>query len=276
VCHRPEQDLAAEASVERIQVELTDRCFGDGIGLRVPPRRVDQLRHQPLVEVRITLPIDLVKRPPEDGKGISDPVREPECTAELERDRAAPRRVGEELETGAEVVGRGRAVRPPLRQAELDQHLCARSRIKLLGERAAEVCDRGVGRALGERALGRLAERRDDERVGPWGNAEEVPRRALRPGAGLEQQFSGRAVGGVSLNHVERLIDGAADDRVEELERILAAEQVKPNECGGRRTKLACLHAGERGRAAQLGPVAEGRGRTKESKRLRPPSRARR
>jgi hypothetical protein len=46
VRHRREQDLAAEAPVERIQVELADRCFGDRNGLRVEPRRADQLRHE--------------------------------------------------------------------------------------------------------------------------------------------------------------------------------------------------------------------------------------
>ncbi len=102
------------------------------------------------MEVRIALPIDLVKRLLEDCKGIRDPVREPERAAQLERDRAAPRPVGEELETGAQVVGRGRAVRPPLRKAELDEHLRPRSRINLLGERAGEISDRGLGRALGE------------------------------------------------------------------------------------------------------------------------------
>ncbi len=74
---------------------------------------------------------------------------------------------------------------------------------------------------------------------------------------------------GVSFDHVERLVDGAADDGVEELERILAPEEVKPNERGGGRTKLACFHAGESGRVAQLGPVAEDRGRAEEGKRLR-------
>ena len=95
-------------------------------------------------------PIDLAKRPLEDRKSIPDPVREPQRTAQLERDLAAPRRVGEELQTGAQVVGRGRAVRPPLRKAELDQHLCPRSRIKLLGERAGEISDRCLGGARGE------------------------------------------------------------------------------------------------------------------------------
>ena len=56
-------------------------------------------------------------------------------------------------------------------------------------------------------------------------------RRALR-GAGVEEQF-GPAVGGVPLDDIERLVDGATDDGVEELERIFAAEQVEPYQCGG-------------------------------------------
>ena len=83
--------------------------------------------------------------------------------------RARP--VGEELQTGPQVVGRRRAVRPPLRQAELDEQLRVRGWIGLLVERAGEITDRGLGCALGERALGRLAERRDHDRVGPWGHA---------------------------------------------------------------------------------------------------------
>ena len=136
VRHRREQDLAAEASLERIQVELADRCFGDRMGLRVEPRRADQLRHEQLVEVRIALPVHLVERLLEDRKGIRDPIREPQRAAQLERDRTAPRPVGEQRETGAQVVDRGRAVRPPLRKAELDEHLRPRSRIELLVKRA--------------------------------------------------------------------------------------------------------------------------------------------
>ena len=80
--------------MERIQVKLADRCFGDGIRLSVPPRRADELRLEQLVEVRISLPVDLVKCLLEDGKGIPGPVREPERAAQLKRDFAAPRRVG--------------------------------------------------------------------------------------------------------------------------------------------------------------------------------------
>jgi hypothetical protein len=267
--HRPKQDLAAEAAAERIEIELLDPCFGDGVGLRVRPGGADQLRQEQLVEVRIALPIDLAKGLLEDCKGIPGPVREPKRAAELERDRAAPRPVGEELETGAQVVGRSRAVRPPLRKAELNKHLRPRSRIHVLGERAAQKSDRGLGRALGERALGRLAERRDHERVGLWGHAEEVRRRTLSWYAVLLQELSGQAVRSVSFNHIERLVDGPADDGVEELERILAQEEVKPNEGRGGRTKLACPHAGERGRVAQFRPVAEDRRRAEEGKRLR-------
>ncbi len=53
---------------------------------------------------------------------------------------------------------------------------------------------------------------------------------------------------GVSFDHIERLVDGAAHDGMEELERIRATKQVTPNEGGGGRTKLAYFHAGERGR----------------------------
>src|SRR4029453_15320252 len=98
--------------VERIQIELADRRLGDGEGLWVRPRRADQLRQEQLVEVRISLPIHLVERLLEDREGIADPVREPERAPKLERDRAAARRLGEELETGAQMVGRSRAVRP--------------------------------------------------------------------------------------------------------------------------------------------------------------------
>ena len=267
--HRREQDLAAEASVEGIQVELGDPCLGDRIGLRVPPRRADELRLEQLVEVRLSLLIDLVERLLEDRKGIRDPVREPERAAQLERDRAAPRRVGEELEAGPQVVGCGRAVRPPLRKAELDKHLSPCCRVSLLLERAGEIFDRGIGCALEEGALGRLAERRDHERVGLRGYAEKVACRTLRRGAGVEQQLRGQAVRGGSLDHIERLVDGAPDDGVEELERILATEEVEPNECGGGRTELACVHAGKSGRVAQLDPVAEDRGRAEEGERLR-------
>jgi hypothetical protein len=115
-----------------------------------------------------------------------------------------------------------------------------------------------------------LAERRDHEPVGSWGDAEEVPRRTLRQRAGLQQQFSGRAVRDVSSDHIERLVDSAADNGVEELERILPPQKVKSNERGSGRTKLACFHAGESGHVAQLGPVAQDRGSSEEGKRLRP------
>jgi hypothetical protein len=115
-----------------------------------------------------------------------------------------------------------------------------------------------------------LPERRDHERIRLWGHAQQVHRRTLGRGAGLEQQFGGRAVRGPSLDHIQRLVDGAADDGVEELQRILAAEEVEPDEGGGSRTKLTCFHAGERRRVAQLDPVAQDRGRAEQGQRLRP------
>ena len=74
---------------------------------------------------------------------------------------------------------------------------------------------------------------------------------------------------GVSLDNVERLVNGAADDRVKELERILAPEEVKSNECGSGRAKFACFDAGESGRVSQLAPVAEDRGRAEKGELFR-------
>src|SRR5262249_8614230 len=154
------------------------------IGLRVPPRRANELREEQLVKLRIPLPVDLIKRLLEDCKGIPDPVGEPERPAQLKRDRPTPRRVGEALETGAQVAGRCWAVRPPLRKAQLDKYLGPHGRIDLLIERAGEISDRGLRRAPAERALGGWAERGAHDGAGRWGAAEQVPRRTLRLRAG--------------------------------------------------------------------------------------------
>ena len=69
-------------------------------------------------------------------------------------------------------------------------------------ERNAEARGKLQPLERGERALGGLAERRDYERVRLWGDADEVPRGTLRRRAGLEQQLSGQAMGGVSFNHI--------------------------------------------------------------------------
>src|SRR5262245_15181182 len=107
--HCGEQPLAAEPSVERVQVDLADPCFRDGAGLRVPPGRGDELREKLFIDVWITVSRDLVERAFEHCKGIRDVVRVPERAAQLEGDRAAPRTVGQEVESGAQMVGRGRA-----------------------------------------------------------------------------------------------------------------------------------------------------------------------
>ena len=56
---------------------------------------------------------------------------------------------------------------------------------------------------------------------------------------------------------------------MEELQRILATEEVKPNQGGGSRTKLTRFHAGKSGRVAQLGSVAEDRRCAEEGERRR-------
>ena len=249
--------------MERIQVELADRCFGDRIGLRVPPRRADQLPHEQLVEVRIALPVRSRKRLLEDCKGIRDPVVNQSARPARARPRSAAtgrrgardRRAGGRPQPGrssAAPQGRARPAPPPARPD--------RSARRARGVRyptAASAAPWASERSAAWR-------RRDHERVGLWGDAKEVPRRTLRRRAGLEQQLSGRAVRGVSFDHVERLVDGAADDRVEELERILAPEEVEPNEAAAAGPSSPASTPA-RAAAAQLGPVAEDRGRAEEA-----------
>src|SRR5918994_6358970 len=95
-----------------------------------------------------------------------------------------------------------------------------------------------------------------------------MPRRPLRRCARLEQQLSGQTVRNVPFDHIERLVDSAANDRVKELERILATKEVTLNKYSGGRTQLACSHTGKRGHVAQRGPVAEDRGRAEEGSRI--------
>jgi hypothetical protein len=134
--------------VQPIEVELGDLRRGDRIGLRAPPGRADELRNKQLMEVRIPL-IELVDRLLEDLQGISNPIREAEGAAQLECDGAAPRRLGEEVKAGTQMVGRSGPVRPPLGKAKLDEHLCTRFRVGLLLERTGQILDRGIGCALG-------------------------------------------------------------------------------------------------------------------------------
>jgi hypothetical protein len=56
---------------------------------------------------------------------------------------------------------------------------------------------------------------------------------------------------------------------VGELERIVATEEIQPDQHGGSRTKLACIHAGKSGRLAHLRPVAENRRRAEKGERRR-------
>ena len=164
------------------------------------------------------------------------------------------------------MLGRSRAVRPPLRKAKLDQHLRPRRRIGLLVEHACEI---STATSAAPWASERSAAWRSVETTNESARGATRRRcRTLRRRAGLEQQFSGRAVRGVSFDHIERLVDSAADDRVEELERIFATEEVKPTECGGCRTRSPASTPA-RAAAWRSSVRRRGRGRAEQAERLR-------
>ena len=143
-------------SVERVKVKLADRCLGDGIGLRMPPRRAEQPGQQPLVcpHLGSGRPRRGLARRPERASSI----RSVNQSARPSSSATSPRRAGSarSFQACPQVVGCGRAVRPPLRSAELDKHLSPCCRVSLLAERAGEILDRGIGCAL------------EDERWAAW------------------------------------------------------------------------------------------------------------
>jgi hypothetical protein len=62
VGHRCEQEIAAEAAVQRLEVERGDRRLRNRIRLGLPPGGADQLGHEALVEVRVAGRVALGQR----------------------------------------------------------------------------------------------------------------------------------------------------------------------------------------------------------------------
>ena len=96
----------------------------------------------------------LLERSLVHGDGVRKTREVEEHAAELERHLGPASRLVEEREAFGKVFGRRRSVDQPLREPELDEHLCARL-LQPLFERAGWVAGCGVGGAPAERATGR-------------------------------------------------------------------------------------------------------------------------
>ena len=251
--------------MERLQVELADPCFGDGkvcasdhaelinsakTARRGRGRASDRPRQAPARRLQESI-----------AAGMNQSAR-PSSSATC----AAPPGSARRLETGPQVVG-SRAARPPLRKAELDQHLrplagsiCSSS-ARLRYPTAASAAPSARERSAARRSV-------ETERVGLRGDAEEVPPHppaARRPPAAPQRPSDAR-----------RLVRPHRASRRRRCGRPGGRTRADPPAGGGRAERVRqrpdqvrCFHAGVHRRVAQLGPVAEDRGRAEEGKRIR-------
>jgi hypothetical protein len=117
--------------------------------------------------------------------------------------------------------------------------------------------DRLVGSSSVERFLGGFHKRMGKGIVAARQEHEQVRRDRLAGGAAALKQLSGPAVGGLSFGGRDRVIDGAADQRVDERERVLAGEHVDPTESVCDFARLSLRQRRELRRARQPRPVPE-------------------
>jgi hypothetical protein len=214
-----EQQVAAEAAVQRPLLERLHQLGRDRVVRLVPPGRDDDLGLEPLVELGMLGFDDLVVGAPVHGDRLSEPVRVEELAAELDRDLRTPHGVVEQRQPLGEMIGGAVRIAQALGEAEIDQHLAALGAGRAL-QRTRQVADRDVGRALGQRAGCSGPKSRDEELVVTAACQQEVGRSLLGRRAGREQDLRGAAVRIAPGDGVERFTDRRAHDGVEEFDRL--------------------------------------------------------
>jgi hypothetical protein len=168
-----------------------------------------------------------------------------------------------------------------LGEAKLEQRVHPVLLVGRLGERAAEVARRGFGRSPDDRPVAGGPQRVDDEGIAGRRDEIDVRGDALGLLAGLVEQLGGPAVHRQPLRGLDRLVDGGAHDRVDELDVLgRDAQEVGAGERGRReRREVPVVQVGERRRMPNFGSVAEHgdgnreapglRGKTREPQRHR-------
>ena len=254
-----EHEVAAVAAVQGREVERLHELVRVRVRLGLPRAGEHDLVREPLVEVGALDRVDAGAHALAQRQRVAEAVLQPERARGLHADLAAAHRVGDQLDRLLEMLGRRAPVDAALGEAELGQQLAAQLVVAPLLERAREIGDRGLGRAARERALRGGAERVDHERVGAAVDEHQVRRGLLGRHAGLEPQLGGAAVAVAARDRVEVLVDRAAHDRVEELDRVVADEQVGAQQHARRVRGGRVVEAREHAGLAQLGAVAEDR-----------------
>ena len=173
-------------------------------------------------------------------------------------------RVGRERVRLAEVPRGERTVDEALGEAEPVEQLRALDVLERLFGRTAEVGGCSVRVALGQRAVGCLAERRDPELDRPRPRQQQVRGDLLGRSVRLGEQRCRRGVLALALCAVQLGVDRGPHDRVHEGEVAFDAQQPVPRKRrGGVRGELG-VDAGERRRVGQPHVVAEDGDRLRE------------
>jgi hypothetical protein len=163
-----------------------------------------------------------------------------------------------------EVRGGRLTVDERLGKAELEQQVGALWPGKRLGVRAPQIGDRALGRPTTASAAGGIPQHGHDLVGGVRGlqrrrNQQQVRGNALRVRSGLCEQARGPRVQARSLERCQRLVDGSADERMDETERGLRPKHVDPREIGCRRRCLLLAQVGQRGRMVRVDVLTEDR-----------------
>ena len=164
----------------------------------------------------------------------------------------------------AQVLGGGRSGRQRLRAAELEQQLRPVLGRRRLGERARQVGDRAVGRALAARGDRRAVERVDNPGLSARRGGEQVRRHLLDRGARLGQQPRRPPVLQLALSGRHVVADRCADDRMHEGERRLGLQDLRARERRHRARGPLLVEIRQRGHGREAGAGSEHRERPRD------------
>ena len=126
-----------------------------------------------------------------------------------------------------------------------------------LVERALEVGDAALGRAALDGGPARLAQLLDHPLLPAPRRGEQVRRDLLGGRAGVEQHARRALVLQLALAERQLLVDGVADQRVDEGDRRLAAQDLGPREHAGGVGDARLGEPGQRGDGGQRGALGQ-------------------
>ena len=201
--------------------------------------------------------------------------RDGQRVRELARRCRVRRRVADRLDRLAEVSDRVRGAAPQLGASELDQNLGSHLRRGRLGERPPEQRGGGGGRAPQQRVGCHLAQQLDAFLVAGRLRLRDLRRDPLVRGTVRDEHARRPRVRPGPLTGADVGIDGLADDRVSELERVGRREDPERDQQVGGAGRLLLRQLRERGGLGEASPIAEDRGGPHERRGALGPARQR-